>query len=151
MAYLRRAVQSLPKPVRCSRVFETVPVDTPQGSGRFLNAVVEIDFKPDPTALLGLVNQLETEAERVRARTNGPRTLDVDVIYVEGMLSAEPAMTVPHPRCRERAFVIAPLMDLDPQLAKDLNPEIFRLVGQADEQGEPEVYQGVMIYTEVIC
>lgn len=151
MAYLRGAVQSLPEPVRCSRVFETAPVDTPQGSGQFLNAVVVIDFKPDPAALLDLINQLETAAKRVRAVTNGPRTLDVDVIYVDGMESEDPAMTVPHLRCHERAFVIAPLMDLDPQLARVLSPEISMLVGQAEERGDAEVYPGVLVYSEAIC
>ncbi len=151
MVYLRRAVRSLPEPVSCSRVFETAPVDTPRGSGQFLNMVVEIDFNPHPTALLDLIHQLETMAKRVRAVANGPRTLDVDVIYVDGLESEDPAMTVPHPRCRERAFVIAPLMDLDPQLARDLSPEISRLVGLAEGHGDSEVYPGVRIYSDAIC
>ncbi|MCL4553332.1 MAG: 2-amino-4-hydroxy-6-hydroxymethyldihydropteridine diphosphokinase [Candidatus Marsarchaeota archaeon] len=151
MAYLRGAVQALPKPVRCSRVFETAPVDTPQGSGQFLNMVAMIDFTPDHTALLDLIGQLETEAKRVRDEPNGPRTLDVDVIYVDGMESDDPAMTVPHPRCHKRAFVIAPLMDLDPQLARVLSPELSRLVGLAERDGSSEVYPGVLIYSEAIC
>ncbi len=151
MAYLRGAVQSLPEPVRCSRVFETAPVDTPQGSGQFLNMVAVIDFDPDHMALVGLIDQLETAAKRVRDEPNGPRTLDVDVIYVEGMVSEDPAMTVPHPRCHERAFVIVPLMDLDPQLAGVLSPEISRLVGLAESNGGSEVYPGVLIYSEAIC
>ncbi len=149
--YLRDAVQALNGPVRCSRVYETAPVQAPAGSGPFLNAAVGIDFKADPQALLELVNRLESQANRIRIQTHGPRTLDVDVIYVEGMVSNDPQMTVPHPRCSDRAFVIAPLMDIDPELARRLNPEMAAILRQAVDLGLSEVYPGVSIYGEPLC
>ena len=149
--YLLEAVHALNAPVRCSRVYETAPVQAPAGSGPFLNAAVEVDFKADPKALLELVNRLESQANRVRVQPHGPRTLDVDVIYVEGMVSSDPQMTVPHPRCSERAFVIAPLMDIDPELARRLNPEMSAILQQAADLGLSEVYPGVSIYGEPLC
>lgn len=151
MGYLRRATQTLPGLVRCSRVYETAPIDAPKGSGPFLNAVVEIDFEADISELLALVNQLETSAKRERLEPNAPRTLDVDVIFVEGVVSNDPEMTIPHPRCRERAFVVAPLSDLDSSLAETLNPEMARLIGRARERGDAEVFPGVVIYGEALC
>jgi 2-amino-4-hydroxy-6-hydroxymethyldihydropteridine diphosphokinase len=59
---------------------------------------------------------LEAAAERVRAERWGPRTLDVDVLWVDGEQVDEPDLTVPHPRMRERRFVLAPLRDLAPDL-----------------------------------
>ncbi|TAN29327.1 MAG: 2-amino-4-hydroxy-6-hydroxymethyldihydropteridine diphosphokinase [Actinomycetota bacterium] len=151
VGYLRGAVRSLPGPLRCSRVYETDPVQAPAGSRPFLNAVVEIDFSADTGALLGLVNRLESQANRIRTQVNGPRTLDVDVIYVEGMVTSNSEMTVPHPRCSERAFVIAPLMDLEPQLARRLSPEMAADIQQAFDKGLSEVYQGVRIYGGLLC
>ncbi len=149
--FLRCAVKFLPGSVRCSRVYETDPVDATQGSGPFLNAVVELDFEPEPSQLLSLVTRLERRANRVRSELNGPRTLDVDVVFVEGMVSRDGGMTVPHPRCNERAFVIAPLYDLDPGLAQTLNPEMCRLIGDAIDRDDAEVYPGVVVWGETIC
>ena len=151
MGYLRRAAQALPGPVRCSRVYETVPIDAPEGSGQFLNAVVEIDFEADISELLALVNRLETLANRERLEPNASRTLDVDVIFVKGMTSDDPEMTIPHPRCRERAFVVAPLSDLDSSLAETLNPEMARVIAISKERGDAEVFPGVVIYAEALC
>lgn len=150
MAHLATAVSSLPAPARCSRVYETVPVDAPEGSPRFLNAMVEIDYEPDERALIQLVRRLESQANRVRGEPNGPRTLDVDVIHVDGMTATNPDMLVPHPRCRERAFVIAPLSDLDPDLARDLNPAIAETVLSARRVTGVEVYPGVVVFAESI-
>lgn len=151
MAHLRQAVADLPRPIRCSKVYETAPIDTPEGSGSFLNAVVEVDLEADPVPLIRLVRRLEATAKRERNRVNGPRTLDVDVIYVTGMASEDPEMIVPHPRCRGRAFVIVPLSDLDPELASELNPEIAQAASGARANGLREVYPGVKLFGESIC
>ncbi|NNN19711.1 MAG: 2-amino-4-hydroxy-6-hydroxymethyldihydropteridine diphosphokinase [Acidimicrobiaceae bacterium] len=149
--YLRQAVCSIPGQVRCSRVYETEPIQAPEGSGPFLNAVVGFDYAADKRALLDLVHELELQAKRERNQINGPRTLDVDVIYVEGMFSIDPLMTVPHPRCAERAFVIAPLFELDPELAGQLNRKMAEEIGLALNQQLSCPYPGVWIYSESIC
>ena len=114
-AYLRNAVADLPDVVAVSPVYESSPVGGPPQDD-FLNAVVALDTPLSPRQLLDLAYQLETRAGRVRTVRWGPRTLDVDLLLVADLVIDEPDLTVPHPRMNERAFVLAPLADLDPSL-----------------------------------
>jgi 2-amino-4-hydroxy-6-hydroxymethyldihydropteridine diphosphokinase len=98
-----------------SDVYETEPVGGPEQDA-FLNLVVGVDTVLAPRRLLGVCRQLEAAASRVREERWGPRTLDVDVLWIEGYTSAEPELTVPHPRMWERRFVLAPLSELAPEL-----------------------------------
>lgn len=150
MSYLRNAELQLPFPRRISRIYETEPVDTPEESGSFLNAVVEFEYEPDVVKLLSLVNQLETAAQRVRGVRNGPRTLDADVIHVEGLTSTDPIMTLPHPRAMERGFVIAPLMDLNEQLAFDLSPTIAQTIKSLRNTNPTQIYPGVAWFADTL-
>lgn len=113
--FLRDAVAALPDVVAVSPVYETAPVGGPD-QGAFLNIVVELDTPLDARGLLGECRRLEAAAERVREERWGPRTLDVDVLWVDGEVVAHPDLVVPHPRMRERRFVLAPLADLAPEL-----------------------------------
>jgi 2-amino-4-hydroxy-6-hydroxymethyldihydropteridine diphosphokinase len=99
-----------------SPVYETDPVGGPVQDD-FLNAVVGVDTDLTPDELLAECAAAEAAAARVRDVRWGPRTLDVDVLWIEGYTSTDPVLTVPHPRMAERAFVLAPLHDLDPMLA----------------------------------
>jgi 2-amino-4-hydroxy-6-hydroxymethyldihydropteridine diphosphokinase len=112
---LRRAVAALADLVACSPVYETEPVGGPE-QGSFLNLVVELDTELDARGLLARCGQLEVAAQRVRLERWGPRTLDVDVLWVDGEVVDEPDLQVPHPRMAERRFVLAPLADLAPDL-----------------------------------
>lgn len=116
-AHLRRAVAGIPDLVAVSPVYETDPVGGPAGQGPFLNLVVELDTRRSPRQLLELCRRLEVDAARVRDERWGPRTLDVDVLWVDGVTVDEPDLVVPHPRMLERRFVQAPLLDLAPDLA----------------------------------
>lgn len=78
--------------------------------------MVALETDLSPRELLELAARLETQAERVRTVRWGPRTLDVDVLLVADLVVEEPDLIVPHPRMNERAFVLAPLADLDPSL-----------------------------------
>jgi 2-amino-4-hydroxy-6-hydroxymethyldihydropteridine diphosphokinase len=98
-------------------VYETAPVGGPE-QGPYLNAVVAIDSDIDARALLALAQQLEAAAHRVRTVRWGPRTLDVDVLWVDGERLDDPELTVPHPRMWERAFVLVPLADVAPDLVE---------------------------------
>jgi len=98
-----------------SPVYETDPVGGVEQDA-FLNIVVEVHTILSPSALLDRCQQLEAAAERVREVRWGPRTLDVDVVWIDGFTSNEPVLTVPHPRAHERNFVMVPLLDLDPSL-----------------------------------
>jgi 2-amino-4-hydroxy-6-hydroxymethyldihydropteridine diphosphokinase len=98
-----------------SGVYETDPVGGPE-QGPYLNAVVAIDTELSARELLALAHRLEDDAQRVREERWGPRTLDVDVLLVGDERVDEPDLVVPHPRMRERGFVLAPLHDVAPDL-----------------------------------
>ncbi len=118
-AFLQAAVEGLSQGgdlVAVSPLYETEPVGGPVGQGPYLNAVVELSTEDSPRALLNRCRAIEEAAGRVRAERWGPRTLDADVLYVEGCEVHESDLTVPHPRLWERRFVLAPLADLAPDL-----------------------------------
>ena len=118
-AQLRRAVDGLGADVvAVSDVYESDPVGGPE-QGVFLNLVVQLDTADHPAGLLARCQQLEAEAERVRTVRWGPRTLDVDVLWVDGARCDEPELTVPHPRMFQRRFVLAPLRDLAPDVVSE--------------------------------
>jgi 2-amino-4-hydroxy-6-hydroxymethyldihydropteridine diphosphokinase len=129
-AHLRRAVDQLRAggrtPVTAvSQVYETEPVGGSEGQGPYLNLVVELAVPAgtDPYRLLEECRRLEAAAGRVRTVRWGPRTLDVDVLWMDGVLLDDPELTVPHPRWRERLFVLAPLAELAPDLASSVSLE----------------------------
>jgi 2-amino-4-hydroxy-6-hydroxymethyldihydropteridine diphosphokinase len=113
---LQRAVGGIPDLVAVSSVYETGPVGGPDDQGRYLNMVVALDTDLTPRQLLELCARLETEAGRVRVERWGPRTLDVDVLWVDGQRVDEPDLQVPHPRMLERRFVQVPLLEVAPDL-----------------------------------
>ena len=102
--------------VATSSFLETDPVgylDQP----RFLNAAVAIETELSPEELLAVLLEVERELGRTREGPRfGPRTIDLDLLLVDGVTLDEPGLTVPHPRLHERAFALAPLAELDPAL-----------------------------------
>ncbi len=110
------ALTELDSSLRVSPLYETAPVGGPPGQGRYLNCVVELHTSASPRDLLEVGQRLEQAAHRVRTTRDGPRTLDVDVLLVDDLVVNEKDLVVPHPRMYERAFVLAPLEDLDPAL-----------------------------------
>jgi 2-amino-4-hydroxy-6-hydroxymethyldihydropteridine diphosphokinase len=84
---------------------------------RFLNAAAAVDTSLEPEALLATLLDIERELGRVREGPRfGPRTVDLDLLLVEGVTLDEPGLTLPHPRLHERVFALAPLAELDPSL-----------------------------------
>lgn len=116
---LRQAVDSLPDVVAESTVYETEPVGGPGNQGPYLNMVVELDTQLSARRLLEVCHRLQAAAGRVQAERWGPRTLDVDILWIEGVTVDEPDLQVPHPRMLERRFVLAPLAELAPDLVAD--------------------------------
>lgn len=116
-AHLRGAVESLAPHglAAVSPAYETEPVGGPEQAA-FINLVVELRTEVGPQGLLALCRRLEAAAERVREVRWGPRTLDVDVLWIDGAVVDEPDLQVPHPRMWRRRFVVAPLRDLAPDL-----------------------------------
>ena len=118
-AHLRAGAEGLAAAgdvVAVSPLYETEPVGGPEGQGPYLNVVVELATADSPRRLLERCRAVEEAAQRVRAERWGPRTLDADVLWVEGVVVDEPDLAVPHPRLWERRFVLQPLADLAPDL-----------------------------------
>jgi 2-amino-4-hydroxy-6-hydroxymethyldihydropteridine diphosphokinase len=98
-----------------SPVYETLPIDSPDGSGDYLNAVVLADTTLAANRLMDRALAIEDAFERERSDiVNAPRTLDVDLIVVGDRRSDTDALRLPHPRAHERAFVLKPWFDLEP-------------------------------------
>ena len=95
-----------------SSVYETDPVGGVDQAD-YLNAVLLADSSLAPRDILARCAIAETAAGRVRTQRWGPRTLDVDIISCGAVVSADPALTLPHPRAHERAFVLVPWLELD--------------------------------------
>jgi len=117
-SFLSQAIESLPDVVAVSPVYETDPVGGPD-QGPYLNLVVELSTQLTPNRLLGICHRIETAAERVREVRWGARTLDIDIIWIDGVTMDEERLTIPHPRWKQRRFVLAPLRDLAPELVTE--------------------------------
>ena len=115
LAHLRSAVAGLGDAVvGVSPVYETAPWGGVEQDD-YLNAVVVVDEPGvDAVGWMQRARALEVAAGRVRGVRWGPRTLDVDLVTVDGATSADPELTLPHPRAHERAFVLVPWADADP-------------------------------------
>jgi 2-amino-4-hydroxy-6-hydroxymethyldihydropteridine diphosphokinase len=115
---LQRAVEALGAQTsirvrRSSRVYETDAVGGPEQPD-FLNAVIEVETTLDANELLRVCRDIEDRLGRIRAERWGPRTIDVDILTFDRESIDEEELTVPHPRMHERGFVLAPLMELEP-------------------------------------
>ena len=97
-----------------SPVYQTRPVDTPEGSKDFLNAVVLIDTTLSARTLLDRALAIEDAFGREHTERGSPRTLDVDLIVVGDRRSNDGSLVLPHPKAHERAFVLAPWHDVEP-------------------------------------
>ncbi|MER5545381.1 2-amino-4-hydroxy-6-hydroxymethyldihydropteridine diphosphokinase [Streptomyces sp. NPDC001118] len=99
-----------------SPVYETEPWGVAPGSQpSFFNAVVVLKTTLPPASLLERAHAIEEAYQRVRDEHWGPRTLDVDIVAYADVTSDDPQLTLPHPRAHERAFVLAPWHDVDPE------------------------------------
>ncbi|MGW0602779.1 2-amino-4-hydroxy-6-hydroxymethyldihydropteridine diphosphokinase [Streptomyces sp. NPDC002640] len=97
-----------------SPVYETAPWGVEPGSQpNYLNAVVVLKTTLPPSALLERAQAVEEAFHRTRTDRWAARTLDVDIVTYEGRVSDDPLLTLPHPRAHERAFVLAPWLDVD--------------------------------------
>jgi 2-amino-4-hydroxy-6-hydroxymethyldihydropteridine diphosphokinase len=119
-----------------SPVYETDPVDSPADAKTFLNAVVLIDTTLAANRLMDRALAIEDAFDRERSEVkNAPRTLDVDLIVVGDRRSDEESLRLPHPRASQRAFVLQPWLDLEPDAEfPDLGP-VADLLEKTDLSG----------------
>ncbi|MFY2563905.1 2-amino-4-hydroxy-6-hydroxymethyldihydropteridine diphosphokinase [Corallococcus terminator] len=100
--------------LRCSSLFDSAPVGPPQP--RYLNAVVALDCDLSPQRLLVILQQIEKDLGRRREQHWGPRTIDLDILFCEGQVVADPHLQVPHLELHKRRFALEPLAELSPAL-----------------------------------
>lgn len=144
-AILRRTVGVLESELgnlKVSRFYRTKPLyNTDQPD--FLNLCVVGGFTGSPKDLLDLCHRLEYQEGRVRTHWKGQRTLDVDIVLFGDLVMNTPELTIPHPGLEERAFVLRPLLDLDPQLesprsGQKMKDILDRLDSSSDQGVVPE-------------
>ena len=116
--------------VRVSSVFESEPVDCPEGSADFLNMVAIGHVRKGPNEILDGLQKIEARMGRRSATRNAPRPIDLDLILYGSRLQRDARLTLPHPRYRTREFVLAPFRELELSWHDPAdNKEIGRLRG----------------------
>jgi 2-amino-4-hydroxy-6-hydroxymethyldihydropteridine diphosphokinase len=143
MATLRTAIErieSLGRVTKVSSLYETEPVGY-LAQPRFLNAVVALETTLAPTDLLGALLGIERDLGRTRSFPNAPRTLDLDLLLVDDVMADTAELTLPHPRLRERAFVLVALAEIAPEVMHPGDEKsILGLLRALPDQGGVEVY-----------
>ncbi|HEX2996125.1 MAG TPA: 2-amino-4-hydroxy-6-hydroxymethyldihydropteridine diphosphokinase [Anaerolineales bacterium] len=128
LANLKEAIASLTPQMDVkakSPVYETPPwgvTDQP----KFLNQVIRVKTYLQPEPLLKHLKRLEVALGRKESIPNGPRLIDLDILFYDDLVMYSAALTIPHPRLQERAFVLVPLMELDPELVHPVNRKTVR-------------------------
>lgn len=123
LRWAREALADLGDVTGVSRLYRTAPVGGPPGQPDYLNAAVQLRAALPPDRLLADLHALEAEAGRLRRERWEARVLDLDLLLYGGAVQSGPTLTLPHPRAWDRAFVLAPLLDLDPELRHPVTGE----------------------------
>ena len=138
--YLRQACEILQKHtqiniLKISKVYETKAWGYTEQDD-FFNICVEIETTLSPLELLEVCHLIEEKLNRVRVIRWGPRTIDVDILFFNNIISEDESLTLPHPRIKERAFVLIPLMDLNESLIINDKPISYYLSKLSKEERE---------------
>jgi len=146
MANLRAATAALPPFVRilaCSPVYETEPWGF-TNQPAFLNQALAGETALSPTDLLVHLKKLEANLGRTPTFRYGPRQIDIDILFYDDLIIETPALVLPHPRLHERAFVLAPLVDIAPNLLHpQLGKTMCELLAEVDRKGVELFKSGV--------
>jgi len=123
---------------RVSSVYETEPQGL-RNQRWFLNLVAEAETELFPRQLLGRIVKIERELGRRRMIENGPRTIDIDILFFGNAVVQTGELTIPHPRFAERRFVLAPMAELAPDLRDPVSRRTMRelLAETADQAVRP--------------
>jgi len=120
---LDRALDFLSQRLRVekvSSVYDTEPVGN-TNQPRFLNQVCQVSTGLEPIALLTLLKGIESKLGRLPHTSNGPRPIDIDILFYGDQVMETPKLVIPHPRLTERAFVLIPLAEIAPELVHPVN------------------------------
>lgn len=119
-AYLIRALDALTargiRIIRASNIYETRPVEVPHAQQNYYNMVVFIETDLSAHDLLRLCNEVEDQLGRERPYVHSPRSMDIDIVLLEGITVSSDDLTVPHPQLEKRAFVVFPLAEIAPDI-----------------------------------
>jgi 2-amino-4-hydroxy-6-hydroxymethyldihydropteridine diphosphokinase len=119
LSAMRSAVRGLGQVARVektSRAYATAPVGG-IAQPEFLNAAALVIFRGEAVQLLDELLAIEKKLGRVRKERWGPRTIDLDILWIDGLVVDTPRLVVPHPSLRERAFALVPMLELVPDAA----------------------------------
>ena len=117
--------------VRCSALYETDPVGY-EDQPAFLNMAAGLSISLEPEALLEAMLRIEQQLGRVRDIRWGPRTIDLDLLWMEGIIHDSEKLILPHPRMHERLFVLLPLMDIVLEKDQELYAFVQQSLGKLD-------------------
>jgi 2-amino-4-hydroxy-6-hydroxymethyldihydropteridine diphosphokinase len=137
-ANLKAAIAALPPQMEVkakSRVHETPPWGYTDQE-KFLNQVLKVETYLDPEPLLKHLKRLEVALGREPTFPNGPRLIDIDMLFYDDLVYESSALVIPHPRLHERGFVLLPLMDIAPDLVHPVKQQSIRqLLALCDVSG----------------
>ena len=119
-AALRLITQAKIEILRQSSIIETDPQGGPAAQGKYLNAVIKIQTDLPPLKLLACLKTIEKNMGRIKTIQNGPREIDLDILLYDEISFQSSQLTIPHPRMRERSFVMEPLCEIAPELKSKL-------------------------------
>lgn len=128
LANLKQAISSLTPQMEVqakSAVYETPPWGY-EDQPKFLNQVIKAKTYLDPESLLKHLKRLEVALGRKESFPNGPRLIDLDILFYDDQVLNTPSLVIPHPRLQERGFVLLPLMDIDPDLVDPVSKKSVR-------------------------
>ena len=135
---LKQAIAALPPQMVVkarSHVYETQPWGY-EDQPKFLNQVIKVKTYLDPEPLLKHLKRLEVALGRKASFPNGPRLIDLDILFYDDRVFNTPSLVIPHPRLHERGFVLLPLMDIDPDLVHPVNNKSVReMLAQCNVEG----------------
>jgi len=142
-ANLKAAQEALPPKVQVgclSPIYETLPWGYAE-QPNFLNQVLQASTTLRPAGLLKYLKTLEKRLGRTPAVRYGPRLIDIDILFYDELVLQTPALTIPHPRLHERAFILVPLAALAPELVHpSLGCSIKSLLEKADTSSIIKMY-----------
>jgi 2-amino-4-hydroxy-6-hydroxymethyldihydropteridine diphosphokinase len=125
---LKQAIASLPPQMtvrKKSKVYETPPWGY-EDQPKFLNQILKVETYLEPLPLLRHLKRLEIALGRKATFRNGPRLIDIDILFYDDLILETPDLILPHPRLHERGFVLLPLMDIAPDLVHPVKQKSIR-------------------------
>ena len=135
LSLARQALEPQVKIIHESPIYITPPwgyVDQPD----FLNQVLEVRTDLEPLPLLHYLKRIEEDLGRLKTFRNGPRLIDLDILFFGQRVLAREDLWIPHPRLQERAFVLVPLRDIAPYFIHPLlNTTVEAMLGNLDTEG----------------